>query len=158
MSLARSKRGGESAESAVLQLRSELRYVTDSEAEHYDAETATLLTPSESLPFAGICLVERGTVVEIKSAMVVYGEAQRRGRFLIRQSQHEALLDEAGVYLFAVCEPTPTRSVIAMKIVPATLVDEFGFSWVSRPTRSDYAQFAWSRVFAPSEVEGGESQ
>ena len=153
MSLAPSKRGGKSAESAVLQLLSELRPVTDTEAEHYDAETTTLLEPSQDLPFAGICLVERGTAVEIKSAMAVYGEAQRRGRFLIRQSQHEALLDEAGVYLFAVCEPTPTRDLIAMKVVPASLVDEFGFSWVNREIRSSYAQFAWSRVFRLNEIE-----
>ncbi|AFK20216.1 hypothetical protein E6P09_14090 [Haloferax mediterranei ATCC 33500] len=62
--------------------------------------------------FVGICLLKPGTVVEIESAMVVYGEAQRRGRFLLRRSQHEHLLEEGGVYLFAVCAPTPARDMI----------------------------------------------
>ncbi|WP_049890516.1 hypothetical protein [Halogeometricum borinquense] len=153
MSLAPSKRGGNAAESAVHQLVDGLRYVPDSEAEHYDAEVVELLSPSADLPFVGICLLEVGVAVEIKSAMAVYGQAQRRGRFLIRQSQHEHLLDVGGVYLFAVCEPTPARDVISMKVVPASLVDELEFSWVGRDTRAPYAQFAWSRIFVPEEVE-----
>jgi hypothetical protein len=52
-----------------------------------------------------------------------------------------------------VCEPTPDRDLLALKIVPASLVDEFRFSWIRRETRAHYAQFAWSRVFAPSEIE-----
>ncbi|RYJ15491.1 hypothetical protein ELS19_15585, partial [Halogeometricum borinquense] len=75
---------------AVHQLVDGLRYVPDSEAEHYDAEVVELLSPSADLPFVGICLLEVGVAVEIKSAMDVYGQAQRRGRFLIRQSKHIA--------------------------------------------------------------------
>jgi hypothetical protein len=158
VSLAPSKRGGANAAAAVIQTLPELRHVPDSEAESWDAETTTLLEPSADLPFAGICLLERGTIVEIKSAMVVYGERQRRGRFLIRRGQHQRLLELAGSYLFAVCEPTPDRDVLAMKVVPASLVDEFGFSWIDREQRSSYAQFAWTRVFRPSEVDGSASR
>ncbi|SEK87078.1 hypothetical protein [Haloferax larsenii] len=154
MAIAASKRAGDTVESAVLQRHPELRHVSDDVEEHYDAVAVSLLSPSRDLPFVGLCLLEIGTVVEIKSAMVVYGENQRRGRFLIRENQHEHLLEEGGVYLFAVCAPTPEREIIAAKVVPASLVDEFEFSWVSRKTRSSYAQFAWSRVFAPKEVEG----
>ncbi|WP_049967634.1 hypothetical protein [Haloferax prahovense] len=153
MGIAPSKRAGNTVEATLLQRHPEFRYVSDEIAEHHDAVTVSLVSPSRKLPFVGICLLETGTVVEIKSAMVVYGEDQRRGRFLIRQSQHDHLLEEAGVYLFAVCAPTPARDIIAAKIVPATLVDEFDFSWIDRDARSSYAQFAWSRVFSPDEVE-----
>lgn len=153
VSLAPSRKAGDTVESTVVQHHPELRHVPDSQHEHHDAVVTELLTPSRELPFVGICLLEVGTIVEIKSAMVVYGEAQRRGRFLLRRSQHEHLLDEGGVYLFAVCAPTPDRDIIVAKVVPATLVDEFQFSWVERATRSDYAQITWTQVFAPKEVE-----
>ncbi|ELZ92976.1 hypothetical protein C440_12684 [Haloferax mucosum ATCC BAA-1512] len=154
MGVAASKRAGATVESALLQRHPELRHVPDDVAEHHDAVAVSLLSPSRDLPFVGLCLLETGTVVEIKSAMVVYGERQRRGRFLIREAQHNHLLEKGGVYLFAVCAPTPDRDIIAAKVIPASLVDEFNFSWVSPKTRSNYAQFAWSRVFSPEEVEG----
>ena len=158
MSLAPSKRGGSNAAAAIIQRHPELRHVPDTEAESWDAITTSLLSPSDSLPLVGICLLERGTVVEIKSCMVVYGENQRRGRFLVRESQHEALLDNAGSYLFAVCAPTPDRELLATKVVPATIVDDFVSSWIERDERSRYGQFAWSRVFRPDEIERGSSR
>ncbi|AFK18008.1 hypothetical protein E6P09_04425 [Haloferax mediterranei ATCC 33500] len=132
MSLAPSRKAGDTVETTLLQVHTELRHVSDHEHEHYDALTTELLTPSRDHPFVGICLLEPGAVVEIKSAMGADGEAQRRGRFLPRRSQHEHLLKEGGVYLFTVYAPTPARDIIAAKITPATLVDEFGFSWASR--------------------------
>ena len=148
-----SRKAGENAESAVLEVVAELEYVPDTEARHYDARATTLVTPSETVLFAGICLLEAGTVVEIKTVMAVYGENQTRGRYYLRKGQHEALLDAAGVYLFAVCEPTPDRDVIALKVVPASLVDELIHSWIQSDDRPDYAQLTWSNVFNPSEVE-----
>lgn len=147
-----SKHGGSRAASAVLELVPELAHVSDSEARHYDARPTTLLCPSEQLPFVGICLLEADAPVEIKSAMVVYGQAQTKGRFYLRRGQHERLLDDAGVYLFAVCEPTPQRDVIAMKLVPATVVEDLVTSWIEPDGRADYAQIRWSRVFTGQEV------
>ncbi|WP_423745087.1 hypothetical protein V5735_03415 (plasmid) [Haladaptatus sp. SPP-AMP-3] len=148
-----SKRGGETAASAVLDLVPELVHVPDTEAEHYDARASTLVEPSSKLAFSGICLLEKHVVVEIKSTIVVYGANQSRGRFYLRRGQHEKLLDDAGVYLFAVCEPTPDRTVIAMKVIPATLVDELVSSWIEPDGRATYAQLAWSRIFAREEVQ-----
>ena len=148
-----SREAGENAESAVLQAVPELEYVPDSEALHHDARATTLVTPDETVLFAGICLLEAGTVVEIKTVMAVYGENQKRGRYYLRKGQHEALLDAEGVYLFAVCEPNPDRDVIALKVVPATIVDELVHSWISPDERPDYAQLAWTNVFNPSEVQ-----
>ncbi|NHN59829.1 MULTISPECIES: hypothetical protein [Halorussus] len=148
-----SREAGDNAESAVLQVVAELEYVPDEEALHYDARATTLVTPDETVPFAGICVLEAGTVVEIKTVMAVYGENQKHGRYYLRKGQHEALLDAEGVYLFGVCEPTPDRDVIALKVVPATIVDELIHSWISPDERPDYAQLTWTNVFNPSEVE-----
>ncbi|HMB50892.1 MAG TPA: hypothetical protein VKM69_09550 [Natronoarchaeum rubrum] len=41
------------------------------------------------------------------------------GRFYLRREQHEQVRADAGVYLFAVCEPTPDRAILALKIVAA---------------------------------------
>lgn len=158
-----SRRGGDAAESAVLQLVPELRFVGDSEDRHIDAETITLLSPSESLPFIGTCVLEKGHPVEIKSVMVVYGERQTRGRFYLRKGQHQLLLERAGSYLFAVCEPSSARDVLAMKVVPASIVDELVSSWIdvdADRAESAYAQLTWSRVFSQDEIsrDGGISR
>ena len=154
---ASSKRAGENAESAVIQRHPELEYVADTDAEHYDARVSELLSPSPTLPFVGLCLLEVGTVVEIKSTMAVYGEAQSRERFYLGRKQHQRLVDEAGVYLFAVCEPRPARPVIAAKIVPATTVGGLVSSWIDGGDRADYAQLTWGRIFDESELGGPSS-
>lgn len=145
------KRGGENAEAAVLQEVPELRYVADSEAVHFDAETEELLEPSRSLPFYGIPLVESGTAVEIKSAMVVLSGG-RRGRFLFRRRQHSELLEAAGMYVVAVCRPRPTRELLALKLIPASLLDEEIDGWTHAEDEPDYTQIAWSRFFGSEEV------
>ncbi|RLM83723.1 hypothetical protein D3D02_17115 [Halobellus sp. Atlit-38R] len=152
--LAYSKRVGERVEGTLIQMIDPLRYVPDTEAEHYDARTEALLTPSADLPFVGICVLEAGTKVEIKSTGVVYGKAQRRGRFKLRKPQHEELLATGGVYLFAVCAPNDDRDVIAAKIIPATLVDELEFSWVTNDRGAPDTQLAWSQLFDVTEIEG----
>ena len=153
--LAAAKRAGENAEHEVFDVVVELEPTADSE--HYDAVAKTAVFPRTDLPFVGICVLEAGTVVEIKSTMAVYGSAQRRGRFSLRETQHEALLDAGGVYVFVVCEPRPSRPAIAMKVVPATTVDhviEETSSWRERHDgRGRETQLAWSRVFDVGEVE-----
>lgn len=151
---ASSKRGGENAASAIIQRHPELVYVPDTEAQHYDARVSELLSPSTALPFVGMCLLEVGTAVEIKSTMAVYGEAQSRGRFYLRRKQHRRLVEDSGVYLFVVCEPRPSRPVIAAKVVPATSVGGLVSSWIDGGDRADYAQITWGRIFDDSEVGG----
>ena len=153
------KHGGENAEAAVIQTVSELEYLDDLEDIHADARATTVIVPSPELPTVALPVVEIGALVEIKSAMVVYGESQSRGRYYLRQQQHEHLLEKGAIYLFAVCAPTPSRPVIAMKLVPATIVDDLVSSWIDAGDRADYAQLAWSRIFDPSEIQrkGGAS-
>lgn len=157
--LARSRLAGDRAEDNVLRLVEGLRYVTDTEAEHYDAVTETLIVPSDRLPFVGIAVLEVGVAVEIKSAGVVYGESQRRGRFYLRRSQHDRLVEAGGVYLFAVCGPN-NREVVAMKIVPATqveqLIDAVTDHWrTAGDSRDECVQLSWARIFDPEAIEGG---
>ncbi|EJN61579.1 hypothetical protein [Halogranum rubrum] len=146
------KHGGSRAEDSVLDAVPQLRFVPDTEARHYDAVVDELLSPSLDLPMVGLCLLAVGTIVEIKSAMVVVGESQSNGRFYLRKSQHSDLVDEAGVYLFAVCEPTPQRDVIAMKVIPATCLDDVISTWIECEGRATYAQILWTRLFSNDEV------
>lgn len=148
-----SKLAGEKAESAVLEAVPELEYAPDSDVEHADARASTLLEASAELPIVGMALVERGTLVEIKSAIARHGDGGR-GRFYLRREQHAQLLADSGVYVFAVCEPRPARDVIALKVVPATGVDALvGDDWRGAGDgRPECYQLSWGRVFDDSEV------
>ncbi|WP_121744438.1 hypothetical protein [Natronorubrum halophilum] len=155
--LAVARQAGDRAETAVLDLVPELRYVADTEADHYDSIAEAVIEPSDQLPIYGVDVLDVGTQTEIKSAGVVYGERQRRGRFSIRRGQHNALLEMEGVYLFAVCAPHD-RDVIAMCVMTASVVDdlrrEHTDGWRSAGDgREDYVQLSWARVFDPSEVD-----
>lgn len=157
MTVVSSRDGGDAAQSAVLELVPELRYVSNQEDEHIDAATTDRLEGSGCHEVSIDGALESETAVEIKSAMAVYGEAQTRGRFYLRKGQHEHILDLEGAYLFAVCEPTPSRDVIAAKIVPTDTVEELVSSWISVENidraEQAYAQIAWSRIFDVQEVE-----
>jgi hypothetical protein len=150
--------GGERAEAAVIQRVPELRWIPDDQDEHVDAVVTETFSASREVPTVGLCLLEEGTDVEIKSCMARNGEDQRRGRFYIRELQHQELLERGGVYLFAVTEPTPEREPIALKIVPASTVDSLVSSWHDCRDRAarGYTQLTWSRLFAAGEVEDGQ--
>jgi hypothetical protein len=152
--LAPNKLAGLSVEEQVIDAVGGLRPADDPDA-HFDAVCEAALRPSSSLVFASICVLERHTLVEIKSSLTRYTSGCR-GRFYFRPDQHENLLRDGGVYLFAVCgrdRPHGERDVLAMKIVPASIVDELIPEWFKGGDgRSSYAQLAWSRIFHPSEV------
>lgn len=154
---AASKAAGESIEAEVLQLLPELVYVGDSTAEWHDARVDELLTPSDDVVFASIVLLEVRTPVEIKAAQVRLASG-RRGRYLLRRTQHERLLAEGASYLFAVYEPR-SKDVLAMVVIPASIVDELlPDEWTvvdreHRETPEEQAQLAWSRVVNPETVE-----
>jgi hypothetical protein len=89
--------------------------------------------------------------------MVVGTDAQRRGRFKLREQQHDALVERGAVYLFVVCEPRPDRVPLAMKIVPAASVGDVidgTASWRDElDGRGRKTQLTWTNVFDPAEVE-----
>jgi hypothetical protein len=149
---ASSKRAGERAEGNVIEAVPELTYLPDTEVEHADAEVETTISPRKGLWSVALPVVEQGTLVEIKSAMVRL-ESGGKGRFYLRREQHQAIVDEAGIYLFAVCEPTPDRSVLALKFVAATSLDDVVSSWRrAGPDRPEYTQLRWGRIFDADEI------
>lgn len=148
-----SKKGGERAAAEVLQHVTALGHVPDTVNPHYDAVVTDLIDAEECrVRLADRDALPRGTRVEIKSAMVVYASGQR-GRFYFRPTQHAALCDHDGVYLFAVCEPTPVRAVLTMTIVSARRVDDQLPKWFNGGDgRRDYAQLAWTNFVDIAEV------
>jgi hypothetical protein len=145
-----SKVAGERAEGAVIQAVDGLEPVSDQEAEHFDAVPSTAIAPCDAVPFAGIAVLERGVPVEIKSCIPRLSSGER-GRFYLREEQHEQLVDDGGVYLFAVVTPHD-REPIAMKVAAARSVGDVVPSWIEGGDRPDFGQIALSRVFHPDEV------
>ncbi|MFC3478727.1 hypothetical protein [Halobacterium litoreum] len=157
MSRARtSKAAGEAIEAEVIQQVPALRHVGDNTAEWHDARVDGLLEPSDRLPFVGVVVLERDTPVEIKAAQRRLNSGDR-GRYFIRQRQHERLVREGASYLFAVYQPR-TEHVLAMLVVPASVVDGLlpdGWTSVDGDrAEAGYRQLAWSNLFDPTEVEG----
>lgn len=149
------------AERSVLEFVDEIESVPDSEIRSVDARLTSLLEPSERVPLVSLALVERGTLCEIKTALVAYGSDSRRGRFHFRKEQHSRLLEEGAVYLLGVVEPTPSREVISLKAIAASSVDGIlsSFSWIETDERPPYIKLSWNRFFRESEVsKGGPSQ
>jgi len=153
--IARSKRLGERTEATIIQRVDGLAPASDRDA-HHDAVAERTISPDQ-VPMGGTPLVERGTPIEIKSAAVVVGEAERRGRWYLRRRQHEALLDSAGAYLLAVTTPDPDREPLARLLAPASIVDEHVPGWIDRPSRSARGKVVWSRLIDPEQVrrDGG---
>jgi hypothetical protein len=159
MSRARSssKAAGEAIEAEVLQLVDALTFVGDSTAEWHDARVATVLDDDGLVSLGIVPLLERGTPVEIKAAQRRLASVAR-GRFYIRERQHQRLVDESAAYLFAVYDPRDQR-VLAMLATPATVVDGLlpdGWTSVDGDrAEQGYRQLAWSRLVDPVTV--GES-
>jgi len=151
--VAANKAAGESVERAVATSIPALQLVPDDVALEYDAVATSAIFPSADHPMVGLCVVERGTPIEIKSCQRRYS-ARQRGRYYLRPEQHRALVDEASVYVFAVRDDAD--NLLALKIVPAVALEDIIPSWLDGGDgRSDYAQVAWSRVFRLAEVGGG---
>jgi hypothetical protein len=155
-----SKQGGERAAAEALQRLSGLGGVPDRVCPHFDAVTLRTLRADDdddgdAPRMVGCEALPKGTRVEIKSVMVVYSGGTR-GRFYFRPKQHRHLLDSNGVYLLAVCEPTPDRDILSLTVVTADHVDDALPGWFNGGTdRSDYAQLAWTNFFDPDEVSDG---
>jgi hypothetical protein len=151
-----SKAAGEAVEAEVIQRVPCLEYVGDHTAEWHDARVSTLLDDSGPVQMGVVPLLERDTRVEIKAAQRRLTSGQR-GRYYIRERQHERLVNDGAAYLFAVYDPRSTE-VLAMLATPATVVDDvLPDGWTSVDgdrAEAGYRQLAWSRLLDPSEVDG----
>lgn len=142
---------GELVEEQVLEGVPEFEQVPDSEAEHYDAVSVCRVDPDCGIPMIGGYVIVQGTPVEIKSALPRYRSGDR-GRFYLRQRQHERLLEEDGWYLLSVVDED--RCEISSKLVRAVELDGVVPSWIDGGTgRQAYAQVTWTRVFETEQVE-----
>lgn len=144
MSLASSRRAGERAEGAALERLPVLKYVSDETAEHYDAvvreDDGDLL---EDDP------------VEIKSAAVVLA-SDRPGMFFLRETQHDALVEDDGWYLFLVCSPNDERRILAHTFRKADDVeDDLLDCWWNGGDRDDFRQIRWTSLFEDGALEEG---
>lgn len=149
--LAPARRIGERAEGAIIESISEIDHVSDHEQQRYDAVATTAVWPDQQLPMSGICVIERGVPIEIKSCIPRYSDG-RRGMFYLRSEQHDELVELGAVYLFAVVEPH-TREPIALRAAAARSVSDV-VQWRSGGDgNQDCYQLAWSRVIRIEEVE-----
>jgi hypothetical protein len=146
------KQGGARAAAEAIQRVTGLETVPDNVCPHYDAVVVEAVAATPDLRLIGVEELPRGTRVEIKSVIVVYASGAR-GRFYFRPKQHAHLLDNSGVYLLVVCEPTPDRAVLSMVAVSAQHVGDQLPDWFNGGDgRSDYAQLSWSNFIDPEEV------
>lgn len=146
---------GEQIEEYALERLPSLSYVSDLSAEWHDAITDSIMRNRPSLEFQGSAeYVATDTPVEIKAAQRrIAGD--RRGRFYLRQGQHQRLVAADAAYLFCVYDPD-TLEILAMTAVSAHDVDKkLPDGWVDvgdyRSTRG-FRQLSWSNFVAPSRV------
>jgi len=155
---ARSKRLGETIEELVVDRVDGLEAVPDADAVWHDARTTHVIGPWDPVGW-GTCVVEPGVNVEIKAARRRLSTG-RRGRVYIRKQQHERLLATGAAYCVAVYEgPDDDPTLLAIRIVPASVVDELcpdEWTTVDAAGREGeaYAQLAWSNVVDPADVDG----
>lgn len=151
--LAESKAAGERAESDVVRIVPQLGLVPDDVAEWYDAVATEQIDAAADLRYRGLRVLEAGTPVEIKSALVRHADGQR-GRWYFRRGQHDRLAGVGGVYCLAVCDAD--RRVLGVRVVPVVFVEErLGeCSWVDAGVgRQDAVRITWTHVFDSREVE-----
>jgi hypothetical protein len=155
------KQQGTTIEDELVDGIDELESVGDATADWHDARITTLLEPSSTLPFVGVCLLEADTPVEIKSAQVWisrgYNAGRQRGRFYIKRRAHEKLREARGAYVFAVYEPGTEDAIRALLVVPAAVLDdvlEERWSTVDHDrSEQSVAKVTWTHVIDPPRVE-----
>mgnify|MGYP006288903579 CR=1 FL=1 len=144
-----SKSLGTTLETWLIDWYDSLRSVGDPEATWHDAETTAAWYPSGITPFCGICVIERGTPVEIKACAREGSNGPDRdspGHWYIKKDAHDRLLEAAGSYLLAVHDGPD--AVLARRVIPASLLDEFLKDRWYRSGRSEgvVCQLSWPRL------------
>lgn len=89
----------------------------------------------------GICAIDSGQAVGIKAArtQISDGRNTRYDRFKLTRTQHERLLVEDGVYLFAIYRDDSELELFGLLTVLAVIVEkELRLTWYSVDGREDY--------------------
>lgn len=99
-------------------------------------------------------LATQGTPVEVKTCRAYRddGSGRRRGRWLIRRANHEALLDANGEYVLSVYEG---EKILEQALLKARWVDAMIDNWwtANGMRCEEYVQLPWRRVFATVGIE-----
>lgn len=97
---------------------------------------------------APIGLIPDGTKGEVKSCIPEYGDCY--GKWWIRRRNHQRLLEDGGVYIFAIIDPD-THTVLRMGLLDATdvdvLIDEWWECGDGGHTAQAYRQLPWTTLF-----------
>lgn len=98
---------------------------------------------------------EDGTPVEIKSCKRRTGRREDRGKFFIREENHERLRDADGMYVFVVYDPERWREgpILDVEMKPAAWLDSVDYGWTANGIRRGerVKRPPWSEVFADPE-------
>lgn len=153
------KQSGEAIEALVLERVDGLAPATDADRQGFDAVADATLCPRTTNVRFATPVVEAGTEVEIKACQTRLASGSR-GRWYLRERQHERLLATGGAYLLVVYAPTfPRHEVRGMALVPASLIDELlPDGWVAVEgdrAETGYRQLSWSRVLESGDVQEG---
>ena len=157
------KRLGDGLEAELINAHDVLQDVDDEVSEWHDAYVDGLWTPSGTLPFGGICLVETQTNVEVKAAQEYTSNGSARstpGRWYVKRDAHQRLLETRGVYLLAVYTTDADAGhcrLLAQLVVPASLLDEhLAGRWYDSGRREGMvAKLAWPHVIPTTRVDNG---
>lgn len=99
-----------------------------------------------------------GTPVEVKGC-IRRTAAGRRGKFFVRQANHERLVDAGGKYALAVYDPSDWKRgpILAMAVRPATWLDDVDAAWTGNGSRRGEVvkRPRWNAVFSPEDIPGG---
>lgn len=137
----------------------------DDEDDHFDAVTTGLFEPSTvsaGVPVRWATpLIEARSCLEIKACVRERskGSATAHGSWCFKgrdAGQHGWLVEQAQTYLLAVYEPDAAKELLAIAVVPASIVDEhLRGRWYDVDRREETcAQLRWSVILDPSVVGG----
>ncbi|WP_135304131.1 hypothetical protein [Haloarcula amylovorans] len=135
--------------------------------DHYDAVTTGLFEPSTidaGVPVRWATpLVESEERLEIKACVLERskGTATAHGSWCFKgrdTGQHRWLVDESAVYVLAVYESGAAKELVAVAVVPASIIDEhLRGRWYAVDRREGTcAQLRWSNVLDAAVVEGAD--
>lgn len=102
--------------------------------------------------------IAAGTPIEVKAARyrITDGRTTRRGRWWIRESSHDRLVENDGEYALAVYDTDPERenAVLALSLRPAWWVDQLvtWSTWRPRHQADRAARVPWSQVFESDDI------
>lgn len=103
---------------------------------------------------------EDGVPVEIKSCIRRTARGDR-GKFFVREANHEQLRDEGGLYALLIYDPEDWKHgpVLSVELKPAEWLDRADYCWTGNGSRRGEVvkRPQWTAVFPPEDIPGESS-